>query len=389
MHATQIRPQSRMNRYFGLASLTAGAVLLAMMNPAAAQDLPPNWPPKGQGEQAGPIDENAPRLVFDELKHNFGRIRDRAPVVHSYRFTNVGGRLVTIEKVKPSCGCTTTELAIKDYLPGESGFIELSFDPRNRHGVQHKTVKVTSNDPHEPEIVLEFEADIDPVIKFDQRYSNLGQLIKGKSDPRTIKVTSSLPKFEVKSLEISGEGMQATVKSIETIEDREGNEIQEATIEIVVDPSTPRGYFSRGLKLVGLMTDEEGEEFEQVSQFSVSANVVGDIEASPTRVGLGRLEPGESFERQIRLRSRTGQQFDIVGIELKEDTSLGGITEVNVELEVSHDTVQTEAGELMHRVKVSGEAPDKAGRFFGFVIVKTNLPDDPEVELRYFGLVAN
>lgn len=374
----------------GLAAMLAGTALTTVVSGTMAQDLPPNWPPR-QGKSVDPatIDENAPRIVFEELKYDFGKIRDREPVVHNFTFTSAGGRLLTIDSVKPSCGCTTTELAIKDYLPGESGVIEVSFDPRNRHGLQHKTVKVSSNDPRDPEIVLEFQADIDPVINFDARYSNLGQLIKGKADPRYIKVTSSLLKFEIKSLEVSGDGMQASLKSIEEVEDREGNRIQEATIEILIDPTTPRGYFSRGIKLVALLTDETGEQFEQVSQFSVSANVVGDIEAAPTRVGLGRLEPGEEFERQIRLRSRTGQPFDIVGVELREDTSLGGQSEVNIELEIAHDMVQTESGEMMHRVIVSGIAPKKAGRFFGFIIVKTNHPEDPEVELRYFGLVAN
>ena len=63
----------------------------------------------------------------------------------SYTFTNTGTGMLRINEVKAGCGCTVPSLSKYDYLPGESGSIEIVFDPKGRKGKSTKYVTVKSS----------------------------------------------------------------------------------------------------------------------------------------------------------------------------------------------------------------------------------------------------
>ena len=55
--------------------------------------------------------KKAEELVkFNELKFNFGKIKQGSPVNHQFEFTNVSSQPVVIETATASCGCTTPML---------------------------------------------------------------------------------------------------------------------------------------------------------------------------------------------------------------------------------------------------------------------------------------
>lgn len=72
-----------------------------------------------------------PPLRFDELRHDFGTIREEAgPVSHTFRFRNVSGRPLVIERVLTTCGCTVAAYDRRPVLPGDEGELTVRFDPR-------------------------------------------------------------------------------------------------------------------------------------------------------------------------------------------------------------------------------------------------------------------
>lgn len=103
------------------------------------------------------------RLVFDNemvrVSTDFGDRESRG----IFTFTNTGTEPVAITNVRTSCGCTTTELAKRDYAPGESGRIEAKLDIAQRQGLQRKTVYVSTDAP-DGEYQLMFETVI-PVLQ--------------------------------------------------------------------------------------------------------------------------------------------------------------------------------------------------------------------------------
>ncbi len=46
-------------------------------------------------------------VKFKEMTHDFGKIKQGAPVTYDFAFTNTSDAPVIIESATPSCGCTT------------------------------------------------------------------------------------------------------------------------------------------------------------------------------------------------------------------------------------------------------------------------------------------
>jgi hypothetical protein len=86
-----------------------------------------------------------PKFKFKTLEHDFGRIVDGVKVAYKFKFTNVGGSDLIISQVKPTCGCTATRFPHNPIKPGESAFIELTFDSSRRKGFNHKSASVVAN----------------------------------------------------------------------------------------------------------------------------------------------------------------------------------------------------------------------------------------------------
>lgn len=86
-----------------------------------------------------------PKFKFKKTDHDFGKIIDGVKVAFKFRFTNVGGSDLLIHNVKTTCGCTVSRFPREPIAPGESAFIELTFDSDRRGGFNHKTATVLAN----------------------------------------------------------------------------------------------------------------------------------------------------------------------------------------------------------------------------------------------------
>ena len=76
---------------------------------------------------------------------------DEGSATATAHFTNAGKSVVTIFDVRPSCGCTTTNLKKNSYKPGESGQLQISLSLTGLSGTQQKTIQVFSDDaPDKP-----------------------------------------------------------------------------------------------------------------------------------------------------------------------------------------------------------------------------------------------
>ncbi len=100
-------------------------------------------------------------LSFDELKYDFGKVKEGESLEHLFKFTNTGTENLIIQSVHPSCGCTGATMGDKkEFAPGESGEIKITFSTQGREGINSKTITVTSNDKKEPVKTLSFVCEI-------------------------------------------------------------------------------------------------------------------------------------------------------------------------------------------------------------------------------------
>ena len=86
-----------------------------------------------------------PKFKFKTTEHDFGNVIDGVKVAYKFRFTNVGGSDLVINQVKTSCGCTVSRFPKQAIKPGESNFIEITFDSSRRKGFNHKNATVLAN----------------------------------------------------------------------------------------------------------------------------------------------------------------------------------------------------------------------------------------------------
>ncbi|MDN5213827.1 DUF1573 domain-containing protein [Fulvivirgaceae bacterium BMA12] len=86
------------------------------------------------------------KMRFDQRTYKFGNINEEnGPVTHEFQFTNVSNDTIRITSVKASCGCTTPGWSKEAVLPGEKGFVQARYNPRNRPGAFKKSLTVKSN----------------------------------------------------------------------------------------------------------------------------------------------------------------------------------------------------------------------------------------------------
>lgn len=88
------------------------------------------------------------KLQFDAIDHDFGEIKeDGGYASYTFNFTNIGEESITLKNVKASCGCTTPGWSREALQPGDSGFVKVQYNPRNRPGRFRKSLQITTTDP--------------------------------------------------------------------------------------------------------------------------------------------------------------------------------------------------------------------------------------------------
>ncbi len=134
-------------------------------------------------------------IRFKNTTVDFGEVTSGKIVDILFEFENAGNDILVIKEIIPSCGCTTADMAKKDYKPGEKGTIASKFNTNGYNGKVIKTITVTSNDPDAPETRLTLKGTVtikdfaQAVIKPEQ--IDIGVAAVGKTYVRTLNLSNS------------------------------------------------------------------------------------------------------------------------------------------------------------------------------------------------------
>ncbi len=143
-----------------------------------------------------------PVIKFDTLEYDFGEVRELGGIVQ-YRFVykNTGDKPLIINTVHTSCGCTSPAWSKEPVLPSKSGYIDVSFDPRDRPGAFTKSIIVDCN-ASEKNITLYITGNVMPRpeplsstypyemmdLRLRATTVNFGKVIAGQSASKEIEV---------------------------------------------------------------------------------------------------------------------------------------------------------------------------------------------------------
>jgi len=102
----------------------------------------------------------APKIFFDKLFHNFGKIEEGKIYETSFAFMNNGEGILEISDIHSSCGCTAAITKKRKLHPGETSEIKVEFNSTNYNGLITKYIVIRSNDPDNPEVYLTIQAEV-------------------------------------------------------------------------------------------------------------------------------------------------------------------------------------------------------------------------------------
>ncbi|MBU0566701.1 DUF1573 domain-containing protein [bacterium] len=103
---------------------------------------------------------DAPDIRLEEEAFNFGIIQEGEKAHHKFIISNKGNKELIIEKVRTTCGCTSSMLGSKNVPAGGTTEVELIYDSKGRPGGFSKTAYIHSNDPDEPQKKLVISGDV-------------------------------------------------------------------------------------------------------------------------------------------------------------------------------------------------------------------------------------
>jgi hypothetical protein len=137
----------------------------------------------------------APRAVFKETKHDFGKVKQGDVVSHEFIFKNEGGAPLVVEKVETTCGCAAALVSEKTIAPGKEGKVKATFDTRGYAGRLSRYLYVVTNDGHHARHELALIADIEvpPSARIDlDRYNvDMGLVLEGEAPSARVVIRSA------------------------------------------------------------------------------------------------------------------------------------------------------------------------------------------------------
>lgn len=184
-----------------------------------------------------------PRIKFDSVDYNFGRVRAGTKVKHDFVFTNTGDATLEITGVMPGCGCTTIGEWTHQVEPGKTGVIPIQFDSSAYGTAVRKTPHLTCNDKTQPTVTFLLHGtvfrslDVNPQYvsleispDSDQMASGVVHIVNNDDEPLTLEPPKSNQRFfaaEIKT-NVPGKNYDLVVKTVPPLEG--GNNMGQITV---------------------------------------------------------------------------------------------------------------------------------------------------------------
>ena len=308
--------------------------------------------------------EGTPKIQFDRMVYDFGKVSQAATVSGVFKFKNVGDGILKVEPPKPSCGCTVAALKPDTLPPGATGELPFTLYLGQVKAQFDKRIAVKSNDPRTPEVSLTLKADYTPL--YDINPLTLAPVlafgVNNAAQFTTITCTDGKP-LHLGKLVTSKPWITATVEP--------GARTDGGTARIRVAIQR-EGSPRRFNEYVHVYTAEQTNT--PVSSIYVYGQVMGEVSLSPEALYWSVTDaaktaaerPEAQVARRVTIRSADGK-----AIEVKNPQST--IKGIKVEL------VPKEAGKVYELVARLDEMP--ASTISGNVSFETSVAAQSRIEV--------
>ncbi len=132
-----------------------------------------------------------PKWRCDEPVYNFGKVWSGEKVKNTYIFHNDGDAPLRILNVRAGCRCTATKDYDRVIEPGKQGKLPVILNTKGyRHPIT-KTIRVTTNDPHNRHVLLKLKGDVKPLVDIKPNIINFGRINQGTELTQNVFITNN------------------------------------------------------------------------------------------------------------------------------------------------------------------------------------------------------
>jgi hypothetical protein len=329
---------------------------------------------------AAPASPTGPaRIAFATSTYNFGSMLETEKRTARLNFTNVGGEMLNISEVKTSCGCTTTRMSKYNFAPGESGHLDVTFEP-TAPGAQAKSVNVMSNGSGSEDGItrLQISANVQPFLAVEPRLLQFGEKDFRKEHHATMVVWCPLDAgYVIEGVKCTNEHLVARLlapgeapKDPPSIEPPPGARL----IDVAVPAHTPwGGQFGWVEITTRARVTPESEPMTHESRIRVAVRLFGQLNGDPDTFRFG-VKPGQAIRSSVRLKRTSGEMYNIYSAKLLTSNIAGA--RIRVEPQDPH----------IYELVLEGTAGSEEINYQGIVEVLTNVPGEERIEIPIFGV---
>lgn len=359
-----------MNTQRNIISIATLALLTGLAGNANAQLTAPETAPATKTESMLNADVvGQGRLTFLSKTQFTGEILDTEIGMLSYVFKNTGTGPLTVTKVKPACGCTIPELSKKTYAVGESGTLDVSFDPKGKRGAVARSITVFTDSELTPSESLVVRSLVKPVVITEPAVLPFDSIQKGDTITDEFKIYGRTDDFKVTRATVD----DRNTFDIEVIdggtEERDGEKLMVQIIRLTVkDTAKPDNHRAE-------ITVRTNDERKPIFTLAAVARVLGDLKTNPVRVTMGRLTVGDTFEREFHVTSKSGKPFNI-----KSANANTVAVDATYTFEPTDPQSRTE-----WVVRIAGTVVNAAPRFNTQLYLTTDVADEEQITVQMYG----
>ena len=317
-----------------------------------------------------------PKLTLKQPVIDFGDIYDFEKRTAEVEFSNTGDARLTIEKVQPTCGCTTTKLDKKVFQPDEEYMFTLNFSPKGS-GQQSKVVKILSHDPNSPSTNLTIKANVITTASAAPRTFAMGTIPYRQAYTSSSTLTSSNPSYNPTSVSITGILKPYTTPTITEITP-EGSSTRSWRIDVDVLPSLPWGWHTGNTVVRGTVKKDD-RIYPHLYNMGMNVSAEGKLTADDTMLRLMSIKPGGKVKKSITFSTTDGSPFEI------KNTFIQGSTAKTFNV----TAIPLNAENTQWELTLTGTVPQKPGVVKGDILLETNVPGEEAISIRYSGNVRS
>ncbi|MHC4475568.1 MAG: DUF1573 domain-containing protein [Planctomycetota bacterium] len=245
-----------------------------------------------------------PRIRFEKKIHDFGQVGPASKNICEFKFRNTGDDLLKIKNIRKSCGCTPFSLKKKEYAPGQTGTVKVTYNASTGAGKAQRTLSVFSNDKKSPQVILTIKAAI--TLKVRHQPSHLNLVLKDKNagcPPITLTSVDGKP-FAIKSFRTPGNGITASFDS--------KVEKTKFVLEPKISIEKLKKYSSGFIKI--RLTHP------QCKSVNVPFNAVPRFQTAPLSIMTSNVEPQKPIQRELWVLNNYNEDFEIESVSSQKDT---------------------------------------------------------------------